>query len=212
MVRLIDSCRRAGFVRVDADGDRLHLDWMLHGWARAASRPTLVTQGAAIVAGVADETGVCAFITVLRGMRSVTLVEELRDIGAGLDMTPWLGRPCPILSADGGPTLVMDFDDDDIPSFLPRRADARELTEFRERVSTLVRDGVVAKDSIEEAGQTAVTAPIRDASGAVAGAVCLVGAADEIRPRIPELKAAARAADLSRLVGFSETEASLLTA
>lgn len=207
-VRLVESCRRAGFVRADADGDRVHLEWMLHGWLRAASRPTLVAEGASIVAKAADDTGVCAFITVLRGMRSVTLVEELRSLGSGLDMTPWLGRPCPIWSADGGPTLVMDFGDDDIPSFLPRRADGRELSEFRQRVQTLVRDGVVAKESIEEAGQTAVTAPIRDASGAVAAAVCLVGATDEIRPRIPELEVVARAlsADLSRLVGFTEPE------
>jgi DNA-binding IclR family transcriptional regulator len=207
-LRLVESCRRAGFVRVDADGDRIHLAWMLHGWLRAAARPTLVAEGGPVVARAADETGVCAFITVLRGMRSVTLVEELRSLGAGLDMTPWLGRPCPIPSSDGGPTLVMDFDADDIPAFLPRR-DARELTDFRQRVDTLVRDGVVAKESIEEAGQTAVTAPIRDASGAVAGAVCLVGATDEIRPRIPELKAVALglSADLSRLMGYGGTSA-----
>lgn len=202
-LRLLESCRRAGFVRVDADGDRIHLAWVLHGWLRAAARPTLVAEGGPVVARAADETGVCAFITVLRGMRSVTLVEELRSLGAGLDMTPWLGRPCPIPSSDGGPTLVMDFEADDIPAFLPRR-DARELTDFRQRVDALVRDGVVAKESIEEAGQTAVTAPIRDASGAVAGAVCLVGATDEIRPRIPELKSVALtlSADLSRLVGY----------
>ncbi len=208
-VRLAESCRRAGFIRIDADGERIHLAWMLHGWLRAAARPTLVAEGTPVVAKAADVTGVCAFITVLRGMRSVTLVEELRSLGAGLDMTPWLGRPCPIPSSDGGPTLVMDFDPDDIPSFHPRRADARELAEFRRRVETLVRDGVVAKESIEEAGQTAVTAPIRDASGAVAAAVCLVGATDEMRPRIPELEAVALelSADLSRLVGYRATPA-----
>jgi len=72
-----------------------------------------------------------------------------------------------------------------------------------------VQNGVVAKESIEEAGQTAVTAPIRDASGAVAAAVCLVGATDEMRPRIPELEAVALelSADLSRLVGYRATPA-----
>ncbi|WP_424448196.1 hypothetical protein [Microbacterium arborescens] len=208
-LRLLESCHRVGFVRFDADGERMRLTWMLHGWLRAAVRPTLVAEGAPLVAAAADATGVCAFITVLRGMRSVTLVEEIRSLGAGLDMTPWLGRPCPIPSADGGPTLVMDFDPDDIPAFLPRRTDARELADFRRRVAVLVRDGVLATESFEEAGQTAVTAPIRDASGAVAAAVCLVGTTDDMRPRIPALKAVALelSADLSGLVGYRSAAA-----
>lgn len=202
MLRLLESFRRAGFVRMDDDGARVRLEWSLHGWMRAASAPTLVREGTPIVAAMADRTGVCSFITILRGMRSVTLVEELRPLGPGLHMTPWLGRPCPILSSDGGPALVMDFAQDDIAAFLPKRTDPREAAEFFQRVDMLAEHGVMAREAFEEVGQTAFSAPIRDASGSVVAAACLVGATDEMRPRITELSAAVRemAADLSALV------------
>jgi DNA-binding IclR family transcriptional regulator len=201
--RLVDSCLRAGLVRVDPDAGRLRLDWSVHGWLRAAVAPVLVERGGPLVADAADRAGVCAFITVLRGMRSVTLVEELRSVGPGLEMTPWLGRPCPLLSSDGGPALVMDFDPDDILAMLPRRSDPREVAEFVHRVEVLAESGVVARESFEEAGQTAVTAPVRDAGGDVVASACLVGASDQLRPRLTELADAARALarELSALVG-----------
>jgi DNA-binding IclR family transcriptional regulator len=201
--RLIESCRRAGLVHLDTDGERLRLSWTVHGWLRASVSPTLVAHGSALVARAADVTGACAFITVLRGMRSVTLVEELRDQGAGLEMTPWLGRPCPLVSSDGGPTLVQDFTDDDITELLGKRVDRRESTEFLARTHAVARHGVIAKESFEEAGQTAVSAPVRDASGAVVAAACLVGATDLLRPKLSELERVARdlAAELSALLG-----------
>lgn len=201
--RLLDSCRRAGIVRGEADGERVQLEWTVHGWLRAAVAPTLVEHGTALVARAADVTGACAFITVLRGMRSVTLVEELRDQGEGLEMTPWLGRPCPITSADGGPTLVMDFPDDHIAAFLPQRADTRDAADFLDRVRDVTAHGVMAKESFEEAGQTAISAPVRDASGAVIAAACLVGATDLLKSRTTELEHVARrlSDDLSALLG-----------
>jgi DNA-binding IclR family transcriptional regulator len=206
--RLLDSCRRAGIVRGESDGERVQLEWTVHGWLRAAAAPTLVEQGTPLVARAADVTGACAFITVLRGMRSVTLVEELRDQGEGLEMTPWLGRPCPITSADGGPTLVMDFPDDHIVAFLPQRADPRDAADFLDRVRAVEVHGVMAKESFEEAGQTAISAPIRDASGAVVAAACLVGATDLIKPRTHELERVARhlSDDLSLLLGGRVSE------
>lgn len=202
--RLLESCRRAGVVSLGADG-RVRLDWSLHGWLRAAAAPLLVADGAAVVAEAANRTRVSAFVTVLRGIRSVTLVEELRRPGPGLHLASWLGRPCPILDSDGGPALVMDLDPDDIADFLPARTDARVVADFFDRVGTLRAEGVVARTSFEEIGQTGFTAPVRDASGAVVAAACLVGATDELRPRIAELSTETRrlAADLSALVGFT---------
>ena len=203
-VRLLETCRRSGVVRIEEGEGLVSLEWSIHGWQRAALASRLVAEGTPVVARTADRAGVCAFITVLRGMRSVTLVEELRHTGPGLEMTPWLGRPCPILSSDGGPALVLAFDDDDIGAFLPARVDARESAEFFQRVHLLGRDGVMARESFEEAGQTAFTAPIRDSSGAVVAAACLVGASDEMRPRVAELSDAVHtmAAEVSILVGF----------
>lgn len=200
--RLLESCRRAGLIRADEEGERVRLEWLVHGWVRAAAAPLLVEQGTPLVARAADETGACGFITVLRGTRSVTLVEELRDQGEGLEMTPWLGRPCPITSSDGGPTLIMDFPPEQLRTFLPQRAEAREAADFLERVAIVSRDGAIAQESYEEVGQTAISAPVRDASGTVVAAACLVGATDLLRDRMPALERVTRrmAADLSALL------------
>ncbi|GAA3661746.1 IclR family transcriptional regulator domain-containing protein [Microbacterium marinilacus] len=196
--RLLDSSREADVVHVGDEPGTYRLGWSVHGWHRAAAEPMLMRCGEPLVAAASARHGVCAFITVLSGMRSVTRVEVLESVGEGLRMTPWLGRPCPITGADGGPTLVMDLEVADIDPLLPRRATARDHEEFLERVRQVKRAGVLAKDSFEEAGQMAVSAPIRDASGGVAAAACIVGTPDDVRGRLEELKRAAR--DLAREV------------
>jgi DNA-binding IclR family transcriptional regulator len=210
VLRLSDSLRRAGLVRA-GEGGIMRLEWLVHGWSRAAAAPLLVAEGTDLVARAADETGACAFITVLRGARSLTLVEELRDQGDGLEMTPWLGRPCPITSSDGGPTLLMDFPTEHVRGLMPQRADARETADFLARVAIVSRDGVIAKESYEEVGQTAVTAPVRDAGGSVVAAACLVGATDLMRDRMPLMEEVARrlATGLSDLLGASAVAAPL---
>ena len=191
VLRLLRSCELAGLVHTGQDGGTVRLGWAVHGWYRATAAPLMLERGAPLVAAAARRTGACAFITVLRGMRSVTLVEELEDIGDGLAMTPWLGRPCPITGADGGPTLVMDLDTDELAPLLPRRVSSYEQDEFLERVRAVTQDGVLAKESIEEAGLVSISAPIRDASGTVAAAACLVGTTEDMKPRIRRLEAAA---------------------
>ncbi len=189
--RLLTACAAAG-VAV-ADGDQLyHLPWSVHGWHRAAAEPTLRVQGAPLVFETARQTNACAFLTVLDGMRSVTLVEELEILGQGLRMSPWLGRPHPIIGSDGGPTLVSDFDLDAIPALLPQRHSPREIADFVERVRRVRHDGVLTIESIEEFAITSVSAPVRDSSGLVAAAACIVGATEYIKPRLRQIERAAR--------------------
>lgn len=190
--RILDSCRAVGLVVDDVDREGYRLAWGIHGWHRAAAAPIMASRGTPLVAAAADTTGACAFITVLKGMRSVTLVEELEIQGEGLRMTPWLGRPCPITSADGGPTLVMDFGVDEVAPLLPRRQPQVERDEFLSRMQLVTEEGVIAKESFEEAGLISISAPIRDSSGIVAGAACIVAATDQARPRVRALKRAAR--------------------
>ncbi|WP_159500534.1 IclR family transcriptional regulator C-terminal domain-containing protein [Microbacterium sp. 18062] len=190
--RLLESCRRSGLVTAARDGVEHRLAWVVHGWYRAAAPQTLVQRGRHFVAEAAEATGACAFLTVLKGMRSFTLVEELAVLGEGLVMRPWLGKPHPIVGSDGGPTLVMDLTPEQLAEIFPSRHTPQEFERFLDRVRRAVRDGVLALESIEEFGITSVSAPVRDASGTVAAAACIVGATEYVKPRLGAIQAAAR--------------------
>jgi DNA-binding IclR family transcriptional regulator len=208
VARLLDSCARAGVLEPrgvrESRTDRVGwaLTWGVHGWHRAATGPTLATRGRALVARAAADTGTYGFITILRGIRSFTVVEELGDPDGGLVMMPWLGRPHPIIGSDGGPTLVMDFAPEDLERLLGKRHGPHEFDALVSRMAAVARDGVISIESIEEAGLLSVSAPIRDASGSVVGAACLTGGPDAVRSRRAELeRATLRLADgLTRLL------------
>jgi DNA-binding IclR family transcriptional regulator len=190
--RLIDSCRRSGMVQVDAEGGTAQIAWSVHGWYRAAAIPTLVEGGTPLVAELAAASGACAFLTVLKGMRSFTLVEELAVLGEGLRMAEWKGRPHPIVGSDGGPTLVMDLDPEQLTQIFPARHTPQEVGQFLERVRKVALDGVLSMESIDEFGITSISAPVRDASGIVAAAACVVGATEYIKPQLGEIERATR--------------------
>jgi DNA-binding IclR family transcriptional regulator len=191
-LRLIESCRRAGFVWTNRDQSRYQVGWILHGWYRAAAAPTIVAGGKPFAAEIANRTRTCGFITVLKGMRSFTLVEELEMAGEGLQMSSWLGRAHPIIGSDGGPTLLMDFSAREVTQLFPKRHTAHELDVFLTRVRRVDRDGVLSMQAFEDAGIVSVSAPVRDSSGTVAAAACVVGTTQYVRANAAEVEAAAR--------------------
>ncbi|NQX05191.1 helix-turn-helix domain-containing protein [Rathayibacter sp. VKM Ac-2856] len=193
--RLLDACVAAGVVERGADGE-FRVAWVVHGWFRAAAAPLIVSRGGPLVAEAARSLRACAFVTVLAGMRSLTLVEELSVLdgslaGDGLAMLPWLGRAHPIVGSDGGPTMLMDLEPDELAQLFPARHTPRELARFVRRVQTVRRDGVLSMQAYDDAGMVSISAPIRDASGAVVAAACLVGMADDVTARSRELERAA---------------------
>lgn len=200
--RIVDSCRQAGFVWANHDRTQFQLGWAVCGWHRAAAAPTLVERGKPLVAAIANSTRTCAFITVLKGMRSFTLVEELEMAGEGLQMSPWIGRPHPLIGSDGGPTLVMDFTADEVAQLFPTRHTSQERDVFVARVHHVVRDGVLSMQAFEDAGIVSISAPVRDSSGGVAAAACIVGTTDYMTVNAAEFERAARelAANVSALL------------
>jgi DNA-binding IclR family transcriptional regulator len=200
--RLVEACRRAGLV-LGGDRGALQLGWAVHGWHRAAVAPMLVSHGKPWVAETANRTRTCGFITVLKGMRSFTLVEELEMAGEGLRMASWLGRAHPIIGSDGGPTLVMDFTPDELTLLFPARHTPEELRTFLDRVRSVTRDDVLAMEAFNDAGIVSISAPVRDSSGAVVAAACLVGTTGYMNANVVEFRDAARAlaAEVSTLLG-----------
>ncbi len=191
--RLLVSAEQTGLVALGTDSGRYRLDWLTHSWHRAAITPVLVRDGGPLVAETAQSVGACAFLTVLKGMRSYTLVEALEVLGGSLIMAPWLGRPHPIVGSDGGPTLVMDFTHDQLVTLFPPRHSPAEFEKFTARVAQVTSSGVLSVDSIDEFGITSVSAPVRDAAGMVAAAACIVGITEDLKPRLAEIERAALA-------------------
>lgn len=202
--RLVDACVRAGLVRTSSSGEH-ELSWGVHGWHRATTGTVLVTQGRSLVAAAAAATGTFGFITVLKGIRSFTVVEELDTSGSGLVMMPWLNRPHPVIGSDGGPSLVTQFAPEFLAPLLRKRHATHELETLFAQMLTVRRDGVLSIESIEEAGLISTSAPIHDASGSVVGAACLTGAADSVKGRVDEVKSTtySLAADISAALGRS---------
>ncbi|MCJ1687157.1 helix-turn-helix domain-containing protein [Rathayibacter sp. VKM Ac-2927] len=193
--RLLEACVTAGVVERGGDGE-LRIAWVVHGWFRAAAAPLIVSRGGPLVAEAARSLRACAFVTVLAGMRSLTLVEELAVLdrslaGDGLAMIPWLGRAHPIVGSDGGPTMLMDLEPDELTQLFPARHTPRDLARFLRRMQTVRRDGVLSMQAYDDAGMVSISAPIRDASGAVVAAACLVGMTDDVTARSRELERAA---------------------
>jgi len=203
--RILRAARRAGLAAVDPAG-RHRIPWGLHAWHRAVAEPLLIERGTPLVRATAEATGECAFLTVLRGMRSFTLVEELGPAGEGLRMASWIGRPHPIIGSDGGPALAHDLDPERLAELLPARHSAHEVAAFAERVRRVRRDGVISFASIEDAGLFSISAPVRDAAGSHVAAACLVGPVDALRPRARELEHAtlSLASAASALLLFGE--------
>lgn len=193
--RLLEACVVSGLVRTRPQGTHpvsYELNWSVHAWYRAATPSALVTRGGPLVAAAADDTGACAFLTVLHGLRSLTVVEALEHVGAGLVMTPWLGRPHPVVGSDGGPTLVSDFTPEEVVELLGPRHSRYEIDVLTERMRRVARDGVLATESPEDGGLSSFSAPVRDAAGSVVAAACLVGPLDWARGRAGELRGAAQ--------------------
>lgn len=195
--RLLEACVRNGLVR-EPDGSGLsHLEWNIHGWHRSTVEPILRGPGKDLVERTAASTGTTAYLTVRRGMGSYTIAEAISP--GPLTMRSWLGRTCQIVSADGGPLLVMDFDDEDIRRVLPGRIrmTARhtppDVTTFLREVRRARTRAVLAIKEFGENGLTSIAAPVHDASGAVAAAACLVGPTDRMRTRSEGLERAALA-------------------
>jgi DNA-binding IclR family transcriptional regulator len=190
--RILQASASEGITSVAPDTGAHTITWVVQGWHRASRIPTITAAGSRLVAAIADDLDISAFITTLTGMRSHTLVEELRGVGEGLAMTSWLGRAHPLIGSDGGPTMLVDFEDAEIDQLFPSRHTAQERTRFSALVRRARRDHVLTMQAYDDPSVIAVSAPIRDSSGSVVAAACLVGSTSDIRSRPKDIEDAAQ--------------------
>ncbi|GGM00444.1 IclR family transcriptional regulator domain-containing protein [Nakamurella endophytica] len=204
--RVLDVAEAVGLV-VRCPDETVAPAWYLQSWHRAVAASVLGPRLDRLLTAAAVEAAATAYVTVRRGMRSVTVAEAFG--GGPLSTQSWLGRPAQIVGADGGALLVMDFDDEQITAVLPARPvptaarTPRDASAFLATVRQARASGRLVLESFGEDGLTSVAAPVRGADGSVAAAACLVGPTDRVaaaRPRIDDV-ADRLAADVSRLLG-----------
>ena len=119
-------------------------------------------------------------------------MEELEMVGDGLRMTSWLGRAHPLIGSDSGPVLAMDFSSAEVTRLFPARNTPQELARFLRYVRRAVRDDVVSMQGFDGAGIQSISAPVRDSSGSVVAAACIVGTTDYIASNTVAFESAVR--------------------
>lgn len=200
--RLVEASVTAGVLRYEPRRAAVSCSWVIHAWYRGSIYSLLRGEGQRLVAAAANTLRASVFLTVLVGMRSLTLVEAFGSSDDGLAVSSWLNRLHPLIGSDGGAALVVDLELDDIRQLFPSRYGTEDIDGFLEEVARTVAAGVNFSDLLGEEGLVSVSAPVRDRNGLVVAAACLVVNSDRARWDKYGLQNAVRdlAADLSEVL------------
>ena len=190
----------------------LALGWSWYANAAELTDRRLHTHGIPALDALSAELGEAAFLGVLQGDSTVTVLESLpagsRMIGS------WIGRTYPAYCSDAGRATLWDAADDEVRAVFSRTAfrpqgprSPRSVDELLERLAADRLRGYSIVDEEAEPGLYSVAAPVWDFRGEVIGAVQVVGAKEDLFRRSDECgTACARAAStLSRRLGADDS-------
>lgn len=186
----------------------LALGWSWHADAMELTDRRLHTHGIPVLDALSAELGEAAFLGVLQGDSTVTVLESLpagsRMIGS------WIGRTYPAYCSDAGRATLWDADDDEVRAVFSRTSfhaqgprSPRSVEELLDRLAADRLRGHSIVDEEAEPGLYSVAAPVWDFRGEVIGAVQVVGAREDLFHRSDECGAACEraASALSRRLG-----------
>ncbi|MEU9885317.1 IclR family transcriptional regulator C-terminal domain-containing protein, partial [Sphaerisporangium sp. NPDC051011] len=183
VARLLASAGAAGLIEgTPSAGYRASL--RLGGWYPARLPARLAGAAGEVLSRLADEHGICAYLTTLVGAKSITVAEAIAP--GELRTASWLNRPFPLTGSDGAPALVSAMSDPDIVELFTTTARPtgrrfpRTAGDFLTVVHDVRRDGSVMISEYGENGLASVTSPVHGLAGEVAAAVCLVGPPREV--------------------------------
>ena len=165
--RLALACERHGLLARGDDG-RFRLGGRLVGWAAQASGPVGLARAAgSVLERLVEQTGESAQLYVREGDRRICIATHERR--SGLRDTVPVGAVMPLELGSGGKVLL---------------AWAPDRSRFGvDGALDAVRTAGFAQTSGErEPGVASVSAPVRDAAGAVVAAISVSGPAERIGP------------------------------
>ncbi|GAT71922.1 regulatory protein, IclR [Microbacterium sp. HM58-2] len=186
----------------------LALGWTWYATATELTDRRLHTHGIPVLDALSAELGEAAFLGVLQGDSTVTVLESLPDDSRMIGS--WIGRSYPAYCSDAGRATLWDADDDEVRAVFSRTTfhpqgprSPRSVEDLLERLADDRRRGYSVVDEEAEPGLYSVAAPVWDFRGEVIGAIQIVGTRSELLGRSGECgTACVRAASaLSRRLG-----------
>ncbi|MEU3514968.1 IclR family transcriptional regulator [Streptomyces sp. NPDC006654] len=185
--RILRSLETARFLRRDPASLRYSVAWELYARAQQITEARLRRDGRTALEGVAADTGECAYLGVLRGASSVTILESMPP--ALSSFVSWVGRAYPAYCSDAGQALLLDAGPAEVAAVLARTAFVRhgpntpaDLDDFLARLAAARERGYSIVDQEAEPGLYSLAAPVRDFRGEIVAAVQVVGPRRRLEP------------------------------
>ncbi len=185
--RILRSLEAARFLRRDRASLRYSVAWEQYARAQQITEARLRRDGRTALEGVAADTGECAYLGVLRGASSVTILESMPP--ALSSFVSWVGRGYPAYCSDAGQALLFDADHTEVAAVFSHTAFVRhgpntptDLDDFLARLDAARRRGYSVVDQEAEPGLYSLAAPVRDFRGEIVAAVQVVGPRHRLEP------------------------------
>jgi DNA-binding IclR family transcriptional regulator len=208
--RLLTTLRDRGLVEQDAATEKYRLGFGLVLLARAVRADLDILRCARPVCErLSESTGETVTIAVLEGDDAVVIHQSVSRASAlSVD---WTGLHTPLHATAAGKIFLAYMPEDQLLRVLEGPLERFTENTIIDPASLKYHSGKIRDEgygyTVEEleTGLNAVGAPIRDADGAVVGAVSVSGPAFRLRPdALPDIGKLSRrtAADISRCLGF----------
>lgn len=188
--RTLATLADSGLIERRADRS-FDLAWGWYATAQELTVQRMRVHGLTVLQGLSAELGEAAFLSVLQGATTLTMLESLpaasRMIGS------WIGRAYPAYCSDAGRATLWDATDDEIRAVFEKTEFSPQgprtplsVDEFLTRLDDDRRRGYSIVDQEAEPELYSVAAPVWDFRGEVVAAIQVVGTHEEMSARTAE--------------------------
>lgn len=178
--RVLRTLEASRLLQRDSASRRYTVSWELYGRVRQITESRMRRAGRSALEAVARETGENAYLGVLRGDSSVTILEHTPSTAA--PFVSWTGRAYPAYCSDAGQALLFDASDEEVAAVFARTSFRRrgpntptDLADFLVRLRATRLRGYSVVDEEAEPGLFSVAVPVRDFRSEVIAALQVVG-------------------------------------
>lgn len=209
--RLVGVLDARGYVEQVGERGKVRLGFSIVRLAGSATAEVDLARAAqGICDALAEKVGETTNLAVLDEDRAVNIVKARSDSEVALHT--WVGQSSPAHATSSGKVLLSELDPDDLRRRLSARLESftdstvTDLAELEEQLAVARSVGWASVCEEFEVGLNAVSAPVRDHTGAVVAALSVSGPAYRLAPirfESVSAEAASSAMAISRKLGFA---------
>lgn len=174
--RLLATLAEYGLIERDADTRGYRLGWQLFALAARAGDHRMLSLSRPLLAGLVDQLGERASLSVLRGAEVLTLHSQPSP--RAVQTVGWVGRTVPAFCTSSGRALLLDHRRADLVALFTGIPFTRcgpnspsNVAALQARIAASRGRGYAVASEEFEAGLVAVASPVRDSDGRICGAV-----------------------------------------